>query len=759
MEQPEKVFENIDPPDKQMRKSNPAKLSMEDADTDFPSLYEKFGLLSIASPIGLIITQIDGTIISFNKTVQDLFGIRIDDYKNTNVSALYAHQNGRQRLLDMLSASNTIRDVEIEIKDKNGTLRTVLANIDNIRFDDKHVLLTSLYDITQFIQTRNSLIALGGNYQVLFKNVPVGITVTTFQGDLIVSNNAIQDLLGYNTNELKKMSIWEFYSNPACRLHLLELIKTLGSVRNFEAKLIHKNGNIVSVLINIDSIEFNGQENRLLTSICDISNLKQAEYELTRDRDFSNAILNIAATLIIVIDHKGVVTKFNRACEKMTGFSFGEINGTYLWNHNFFNPVITLDVIDKLLGDNYGGTYDTVLVSKNGGKHLISWTFAAILNSERHAEYVIATGIDVTKRQQAEEELQKANQELASWVEQLRERTTELTQLNEMGEQLQICQTIAEACAISAQYIKQICPSSNGALYLINESKNIAEAVEIWGGSDSIKKSFDPLSCWAIRRGKQHLVDERHPGLLCGDVPGPASGQYLCVPLLVNGEAIGVLRLNRIDPPPQSQDKTTDRLYSDHKVQIVTTIAEHISLALSNLKLKETLRQQSIRDALTGLFNRRYMEETLARELSRAERESKPVGVIMFDIDHFKDFNDLSGHDSGDALLRELGAFLNKTARGGDIVCRYGGEEFLEVLPGTNLENARLHAEKIRQGVKELLIYHLGKPLAKCTISLGVAVFPENGLTAETLLKAADNALYRAKNEGRDRVVIAERII
>jgi diguanylate cyclase (GGDEF)-like protein len=147
------------------------------------------------------------------------------------------------------------------------------------------------------------------------------------------------------------------------------------------------------------------------------------------------------------------------------------------------------------------------------------------------------------------------------------------------------------------------------------------------------------------------------------------------------------------------------------------------------------------------------MEETLERELSRAEREKQPVGVIMFDIDHFKQFNDLAGHDAGDTLLRELGAFLKKNVRGGDIICRYGGEEFLAVLPGAGIEDARERAEQIRNGVKEMLVYHLGKPLAKCTISLGVAAFPASGNEIETLVKAADTALYRAKNEGRDRVV------
>jgi diguanylate cyclase (GGDEF)-like protein len=167
------------------------------------------------------------------------------------------------------------------------------------------------------------------------------------------------------------------------------------------------------------------------------------------------------------------------------------------------------------------------------------------------------------------------------------------------------------------------------------------------------------------------------------------------------------------------------------------------------------LRQQSIRDILTGLFNRRYMEESLARELRRSERENKPVGVIMLDIDHFKDFNDLFGHDGGDALLRELGAFLNTHTRGGDIVARYGGEEFVAVLPGATLEETRFRAEEIRQGVKELQVFHLGKPLSKCTLSFGVAAFPEYGSTSDEILKSADIALYRAKSEGRDRVVVA----
>ena len=133
--------------------------------------------------------------------------------------------------------------------------------------------------------------------------------------------------------------------------------------------------------------------------------------------------------------------------------------------------------------------------------------------------------------------------------------------------------------------------------------------------------------------------------------------------------------------------------------------------------------------------------------------------MIMFDIDNFKDFNNVYGHDGGDALLHQLGNFLLKKTRGGDIVCRYGGEEFVVVLPSASLENTRIRAEEIREGVKDLLVYHLGKPMRKCTLSFGVSAFPERGTTSESLIKSADTALYSAKNEGRDRVVVADNVI
>lgn len=483
--------------------------------------------------------------------------------------------------------------------------------------------------------------------------------------------------------------------------------------------------------------------------------LRVSDEQIDTSRAFINAVMDTAASLVLLLDREGLIIRFNLACEKASGYIAEEVIGLHLWDKLSANPEKAKEMIINLLSGKVISTYEDCWISKNGEKRIISWSNTVLMNKEDKVEYIIGTGIDITERRQAETSLKEANQKLVTWVHELELRSAEMTLLSDMGEQLQSCQNIEEACAISVQYIRKICPFSQGALYLISPSKDLAEAVQQWGDTTSSEKVFVPLDCWGIRRGRPHLVDSLHPGLKCGHIVGMQVDQHLCVPMLAHGEAIGILHLNLTLTEPD-QENITDRIFSEHKAQVIMAAAEDIALALSNLYLRESLRQQSIRDILTGLFNRRYMQESLERELSRADREKISVGVIMFDIDNFKDFNDVYGHDGGDALLHHLGAYLLKKTRGGDIVCRYGGEEFVVVLPSACLENTRIRAEEIRKGVKDLVVYHLGKPMRSCTLSFGVTAFPERGTTSKSLLKSADNALYIAKSEGRDRVVVAD---
>ena len=286
---------------------------------------------------------------------------------------------------------------------------------------------------------------------------------------------------------------------------------------------------------------------------------------------------------------------------------------------------------------------------------------------------------------------------------------------------------------------------------MLNASQNLVEAVAVWGDSPACERVFTPEECWALRRGQLHAVDDPASGLICQHVGEPIPVGYLCVPMMGQGEALGVLHLQC----GNASNDPVNRL-SEAKRRLAVTAAGQ--LALANLRLRETLRMQSIRDPLTGLFNRRYMEESLARELRRAGRNQRRLGIMMLDLDHFKRFNDTHGHEAGDTLLRELGEFLRTRTRREDIACRYGGEEFVLVLPEATIEVTRQRGERLGDEFKRLNVQHRGQSLGAVSLSIGVAVFPDHGLTVEDLLRASDQALYRAKAEGRNRVVLGERV-
>jgi diguanylate cyclase (GGDEF)-like protein/PAS domain S-box-containing protein len=191
-------------------------------------------------------------------------------------------------------------------------------------------------------------------------------------------------------------------------------------------------------------------------------------------------------------------------------------------------------------------------------------------------------------------------------------------------------------------------------------------------------------------------------------------------------------------------------------ISLIMDISERTRAARAVQVLQEELREQSIHDALTGLYNRHFLDESFGRELLLAERGGHPVSVIMGDLDHFKAVNDRYGHLAGDEVLRVFGALLTNNSRASDIVCRYGGEEFLLVLPGLTEEGAVGRGEQLRQAIAATAVSH-GASQIRVTASFGVAGFPLNGRTTDELIAAADRALYSAKAAGRNRVTLCGR--
>ena len=354
-------------------------------------------------------------------------------------------------------------------------------------------------------------------------------------------------------------------------------------------------------------------------------------------------------------------------------------------------------------------------------------------------------GREIRRRAHAEDAALEAQARLREGIAELEHRSADLRALSRFGGMLQSCVDADEALQLTVRLLSTLRPGTAGTVYRIRNSQDHAEAAVQWGEHRAASPaSMLPGSCWALRRDQPHLS----PGAGASRCPhvSPVAGDGFataCILLSAQGTQLGLLYLSDDD----------DGFLS--RIDIIEAAAEQLSMALSNLSLRERLRLQSIRDPLTGLFNRRYLEESGARELARCERRGLPLSLMMLDIDHFKAFNDVHGHAGGDALLARFGTLLAEHSRGEDIACRYGGEEFTLILPEAPAEAALQRAEAIRAAVEAMRVEHMGRELPQVTVSIGVATFPADGQDPESLLQAADQALYRAKREGRNRVAQA----
>jgi diguanylate cyclase (GGDEF)-like protein/PAS domain S-box-containing protein len=476
---------------------------------------------------------------------------------------------------------------------------------------------------------------------------------------------------------------------------------------------------------------------------------KRTEIDLQEAKQTLGAYIKASPLAIMALDPQGCVRLWNPAAESIFGWRASEVVG----QPPPFLPESPSQEFQELYSRGLQGEPvrgGGECRHRNGMVMDFSFSMSPFYGPQDELTGVMAVLEDTTERLQMEEELFKANEKLKVWVYEFSRRNRGISLLNEMGDLLQACHTLEEAYAGVGQYIPLMFPEGSGALFVYQEKKNVLEAVVHWGDSPPGATVFSPDECWALRKGQEHLVRDPASGLLCGHLAGITATNYLCVPMVTHTENLGLLLLLK-----KSQESTGEEPLSESQKRLASTAAKQIALSLANLKLRHSLMLQAIHDPLTGLFNRRYMEETLEREILRVQRKKAPLGIIMVDLDHFKRFNDSFGHEAGDTLLEALSNFLQTNIRQEDIACRYGGEEFILILPEASLEVTRQRAEDLRQGVENLQVEDQGRPLGTVTVSLGVAVFPDHGNNGEAIIRAADAAMYRGKQGGRNRVMTA----
>jgi diguanylate cyclase (GGDEF)-like protein len=354
---------------------------------------------------------------------------------------------------------------------------------------------------------------------------------------------------------------------------------------------------------------------------------------------------------------------------------------------------------------------------------------------------------DALRRRSFERQLSLANDHLEATIEALERRGTEASLLKATRDELHLCVTADEAQACTVRHLQELVPGSSGATLIINNSRSMLEIAAAWNDPSSLADGFSPDACCGLRAGHLRWRSPGHSAINCSHFIGNPPENYVCIPLTAQGETLGFVYLTF--PTQEIADLARSRILQ------VNEMVELAAMTIAGLNLRAKLENQSIRDGLTHLFNRHFMAIALEREVHRALRSTTPLAVLMLDVDHFKAFNDVFGHEAGDAVLREVADCFRQSVRSEDVVCRYGGEEFIIILPETDEETAIQRAEVIRDAISKLRVQFKGQTLRQISLSIGIAMYPSPARDSTDLVRLADRALYDAKHAGRDRVHVA----
>ena len=387
------------------------------------------------------------------------------------------------------------------------------------------------------------------------------------------------------------------------------------------------------------------------------------------------------------------------------------------------------------------------VVRPDGRVRWVAETGDVYRDAQNRAVRMIGIIQDITARRQAEEALRQSNDKLSASLAALQIHARDLTHLNEMNELLQSCLREEEIHRVFEHMARNLHLGLGGMLAIVRPGGRGAQTVASWGDSAGMESVFPLDACWGVRRGQIYESSHDMAGPHCAHFLSDPAVVSLCQPLVVQGETLGLITVRA---SAQARDGDWQRIR-----QLAVSLGEALKLALSNIRLREALREQATRDPLTGLFNRRYLDETLPRELHACLRNDEPLALAILDIDHFKRYNDTWGHEAGDRVLIEVSRILRDHLRASDIACRYGGEELVAVMPRAELSEARERLSRIANLVRDADVHTLDRPLPPVTFSAGIAVAPTQGEDADALLRAADQALYAAKLAGRDRVFSA----
>lgn len=639
------------------------------------------------------------------------------------------------------------KTLELEFLQKDGAVQWMEISLTLMRNDDgtPKGFLGISKDIHARKIVEEALTESESRYRTLFEGFPLGLYQTTPDGKIINVNLALVKLLKYpNRDSLLLLNVSDLFVQPVKRSQQISVLEQKDILLQSEIEIRCHNGSTVWVRDNAHVVrDSHGNIVFYEGSLEDISDIRKAEKALRDSEErYRDLVQNMGEGLTIVDSQENILFS-NPAADSMFG-----VNPETLVGHNlreFLDSPQVNEVLSQTDRRKRGekSQYEIVIIRPDTEKRNLLIT--ATPQYDTNGEFSSSFGVihDITIRRQYEQTLEQTRAQLSKQVQELDKKNKEITTSSDMMNMLQNCTAVSETYSVIARFCRQVFPEANGAFYYRKDNKRF-KLVQKWGMLSNSNNEIKVEDCWGLRREKLYAFNSSSLGPVCSHLGRVLPGSSVCVPIAIDKEISAMLHL-----------ETAEGMFelTDDQHQLAITLSEQISLALSNVQLKEKLHEQAIRDSLTGLYNRYYMEEALVKELSRAHRSGKNIGLIMLDFDRFKELNTVYGHPKADEVLRDFGILLNASIRGSDIACRYGGDEFLIIMPETTLETLTSRSDQLRNKVKELSNTNILLKDFPMTVSIGIAVFPTHGNNPAELLKSADDALMVAKKH-HDCVVI-----
>jgi diguanylate cyclase (GGDEF)-like protein/PAS domain S-box-containing protein len=482
--------------------------------------------------------------------------------------------------------------------------------------------------------------------------------------------------------------------------------------------------------------------------------IDEPSYRLPTDDEveqYALMCIDRGADALVVLDKNAKLLWQNRAFEHVTGYSLRDLLGRSP------REMLVSDKTDQKELARFGELYSAQVPfttelefrNKAGEDFWIEINVSPVFFDDGKLRYYITSSRDTTVRRQL-----RAKHEQTLRDE--KKRKDERRLLSQISEWLYSSKSLDELLSVIKKSLGTLMPEMAGQLFVYSNSRDVLDLLTSWGRPQD-QSHMDVDDCWSLRRGRAYSYGTKAIEFSCQHVAKDAvETPYFCLPIIAHGQTNGLLHLRFkpqvfVDMGPEERAE-----FLRQRWQLALICAEQISLALANVQLRQELLDQSVRDPLTNLWNRRWLLEAAHKEIKKSERTGEPFSILSLDVDNFKKFNDHHGHDAGDMVLRAIGGAMLEFFTTDTAACRIGGEEFVVLCSNLNAEEAAFLADQFRQKISEITVNYGGTNLPTVTVSIGVASYPKNAMQLVDLLNVADQAMYRAKDGGRDQIIVYE---